>query len=243
MKPLRDSPVRRRLLQLLREKEYVSGEDVARECGVSRIAVWKHVKELNELGYTIESTPRGYRLVSEADVPYPWELDVRAYYFPVTPSTMDEARKLAEKEQFAFVIAGQQSSGRGRVGRGWESPPGGLYFSLILRPRLPLERVRELSIRAAEAVAGVIGDFGIEAVADKGDVFVRGRKIAGTLVEAFGETDMVRFAILGVGVNVNNPVPQGATSLSMELGRRVSLLGFARRLFDELVKALQPTPF
>ncbi|ASJ02413.1 hypothetical protein A3L09_03670 [Thermococcus profundus] len=240
MKPLRDSPQKRRILEFLRKNDTVSGELIGRELGISRTAVWKHVEELKELGYGIESTSIGYRLVYDPGIPYPWELDVESVYYRVTRSTMDEARKLAEKGSPSglFVIAGEQRSGKGRRGRGWHSPPGGLYFSLILRPGMPMEDVRRVEESALLAVEGFMNSLGLNADASRRGIIVNGRKIGGILTEAYGEVDEVRFVILGVGINVNNPVPEGATSLSLELGKSPSLLEVARSLFGVLLKEL-----
>ncbi len=216
---------------------WVSGEELAKRLSVSRVAVWKHVKELIRLGYIIESSRSGYRLIKRPDKPYPWELGgVRAYYVEDTTSTMDVAKALAERgEEQAIVIAGRQEKGRGRMGRSWLSPEGGFYASLILRPKVRVQDSAILAADAARKVAEVLESYGVEVELAHDNIYFKGRKLGGVLVEVEGELDLLRFAIVGIGVNVNNPVPEGAVSLREILGRRVSLLDFARRL----VKALR----
>ena len=233
---IKDSPVKRGILSMLREGDTVSGDRMARELGVSRVSVWKHVKELQALGYGIEATGRGYRLVSTPGKPYPWELDVRSYYLLKTPSTMEVAGKLAERgePEWTFVIAEEQTAGRARRGGRWLSKRGGLYFSVILRPRMRLTEVGNLMKPSLKAVARTLGDYKIPVeVLDEG-IYVGEKKIAGVLLEAAGELDMVRYAVIGVGLNVSNPVPGDATSMARVLGRAPPLLEVSRRLFGEL---------
>ncbi|AEK74015.1 biotin operon repressor/biotin--[acetyl CoA carboxylase] ligase [Thermococcus sp. 4557] len=237
---IRDSRVKRGILGILRRGERVSGDTMAAELGVSRVAIWKHVRELIALGYTIDSSRKGYTLLSEPGEPYPWELDVRSYYVLRTPSTMDVAGKLAEDGEpgWTFVIAREQTSGRGRRGRRWESRRGGLYFSVILRPDLRLADVSGLVPPTLDAIARTLSRYGIEAERQECGVYVEGRKTAGVLVEAAGELDMVRYAVIGVGLNVSNPVPAGAASVAEILGDAPSLLEVSRVLFGELMDSL-----
>jgi BirA family biotin operon repressor/biotin-[acetyl-CoA-carboxylase] ligase len=240
MRPLKDSPAKRRILSLLREREIVSGETLGKELGVSRTAVWKHIEELKRLGYGISSTPSGYKLVHDPRIPYPWELDVEALYYRVTKSTMEEARKLAERgaPSGLFVIAGEQRSGKGRRGRNWHSPPGGLYFSLILRPEIPMNGLWKVEESSMRAIVEFLGTLGVKANASGSGILVNGRKMGGILTEAYGELEAVNFAILGVGLNVNNPAPSGGTSLSSELGQELGLLDIAKGLFGALLSEL-----
>ncbi|NPA47514.1 MAG: biotin--[acetyl-CoA-carboxylase] ligase [Thermococci archaeon] len=215
---------------------WVSGRKLGDMLNMSRVAVWKHINDLRRLGYVIESSRAGYRLIKRPDKPYPWELGgVRAYYVESTGSTMDVAKALAERgEEQAVVIAGRQEKGRGRMGRSWLSPEGGFYTSLILRPRMRVQDSGLLARHVASRVAGVLGSYGVKPDLLGNNFYFRGRKLGGVLVEVEGELDVLRFAIVGIGVNVNNPVPEGAVSLREILGRRVSLLDFARRVVEAL---------
>lgn len=237
---IRDSRVKRGILGMLRSGERVSGDAMAAELGVSRVGVWKHVKELVRLGYVIYSSRKGYMLLSEPGEPYPWELDVRSYYLLRTPSTMDVAGRLAEdgEPEWTFVIAREQTSGRGRRGSRWESGRGGLYFSVILRPDMRLVEVLELMSPTLEALVRTLARYGVRAEPRECGAYVEGKKAAGVLVEAAGELDRVRYAVIGVGLNVSNPVPAGAVSLAEILGEAPPLLEVSRVLFNELLNSL-----
>lgn len=237
---IRDSSIKREILKKLRCRKVVSGDEIAREVKTSRVAVWKHINELKTLGYSIISTPKGYILISEPRKPYPWELDFESYYFKEIESTMDIARELAEKgARNVFVIAEKQTRGRGRVGSEWSSPEGGLYFSLILKPELSLVDVNRIVYPFLEALKEGLEDYGLPVeVAPNGNIFVNGKKIAGILVEVEGELDQVKYVIIGVGVNVNNPTPVNGTSMKEELKKEVDLLEFTRTLFTKIYKHL-----
>ena len=247
-KVLKDSRIKRELLKILRENDIVSGDEIGTKLGISRVAVWKHVKELIELGYKIQSTPKGYKLVKEPSKPYPWELDVKAYYYLSVDSTMNVAKELTEKgeEEWTFIIAEEQTAGRGRLKRSWISQKGGLYFSVILRPRIKLTEIEKVLIPSSRAVAKTIQEYNLSPqVSQAGDVFINGKKVSGILVEAEGELDMVDFLILGIGVNVNNKIPEdlNATSLRKELGKEVNLLEFSKKLFANLMKGMREQRF
>lgn len=237
---IRNSRVKRGILGILRNGGRVSGDAMAAELDVSRVAVWKHVRELIALDYTIDSSRKGYTLLSEPGEPYPWELDVRSYYLLKASSTMDVAGKLAEngEPEWTFVIAREQTSGRGRRGSRWESRRGGLYFSVILRPDMRLADVSELLPPTLDAVVRTLSRYGVSAETRGCGVYVEGKKAAGVLVEATGELDRVRYALIGVGLNVSNPVPADAVSLADVLGHAPTLLEVSRVLFSELRKSL-----
>ncbi|MCL2176272.1 MAG: HTH domain-containing protein, partial [Treponema sp.] len=123
------------VLSLLREKngEAISGSLIAKEIGISRVAVWKSVQALTDAGYTIETKGTGYLLnpKNEKDYLYPWEFAEREkmfFHFLNTESTMDRAREYAFKgaENGSVFTAEKQSAGRGRHGRTWVSKQGGL---------------------------------------------------------------------------------------------------------------------
>ncbi|WP_297498413.1 biotin--[acetyl-CoA-carboxylase] ligase [Thermococcus sp.] len=229
---IRDSRAKRVILENLRNGP-VSGEELGKLLGLSRVAIWKHVRELNSLGYSIKATRRGYRLVREAKIPYPWELGVKSLYFRSVPSTMNVTKALAEEETFGtFVIAGEQTAGRGRLGRSWVSMQGGLYFSVGVSQRIPMEGLSRLRVEVMESIVKVLENLGVKAEAAENGIFTENGKLGGVLVEGFGEPELVRFALVGVGINVNNPVPEEGTSLSIELGKRVSLLKVARAVIE-----------
>ena len=210
----------------------VSGEALAAELGVSRVAVWKAANALREAGYAMEASEAGYSLDTTAaeDFLHPWEFGARESrfrHYAQTTSTMDRARELAERgtAPFTVVTAEKQSAGRGRAGRLWESEDGGLFFTLMLPGGSPVLRYALVSAAAQLAAADALRETsGVDARPRwPNDVYVADRKAAGVLVELEAEGDLTRRMAVGIGVNVNNR-PQGAGKVSLaELtGRAVS---------------------
>jgi BirA family transcriptional regulator, biotin operon repressor / biotin---[acetyl-CoA-carboxylase] ligase len=118
-------------------------------------------------------------------------------------STSDRVKDLARAGAPAWtvVLADRQSGGRGREGRAWASPPGGLYLSVLLRPEIP--RVSLLPLAAGVAVAEAVRELGVRCELKwPNDVLVGGRKLAGILAEASSGGTGVEWIVLGIGVNV-----------------------------------------
>jgi BirA family transcriptional regulator, biotin operon repressor / biotin---[acetyl-CoA-carboxylase] ligase len=132
-------------------------------------------------------------------------------------STNDEARTLAERgaPSGSVVVARRQTEGRGRADRSWQSEPGGLYLSALIRD--PPGPPGLLPLGAGVAVVDALRVLGVAArVKWPNDVLsLSGRKLAGILVEGRSGPDG-SFAVVGIGLNVANPVPSGATSLALE---------------------------
>ncbi len=236
------------LLQFLREADgFVSGEILAARVGLSRAGVWKRLHRLKALGYVIEGEPRrGYRLVSAPDKLLPQEILYRLetktlrgpiYYFETTASTNDMAKALGAQgaAEGTLVVAETQSAGRGRLGRHWLSPPGmGLYTSLLLRPPLPPTELPQITLSTAVAVVRALTRSAGVTLGIKwpNDLILGGKKLGGILTEMETESDQIRYLVVGLGLNVNNPdfppeLAGTATSLLREKGRtfpRVPLL-------------------
>ena len=233
----------------------LSGVEIGDRFGVSRTAVWKWVETLRSLGYVIQSSRRdGYQLAESVDRPYPWEVIEGLYstrfghsvhYFPSISSTQDEARRLAEEgvEEGTVVVAEEQVVPRGRLGRAYCTPPGGLWLSLVLRPRRSPGEVGSLPLLAAVAVGRAVQEVtGLEVTVKwPNDLLLKGRKVVGVLVELMSEQDLVRYAIVGIGVNVNlmpSDLPpelrNAATSLKEEVGSEVSRLILFRRIMERM---------
>ncbi len=166
----------------------------------------------------------------------------RAVYLTSTGSTQDAARVEAENEGVSgtVVLAEEQTAGRGRFGRTWVSPGGkNLYLTLILRP--PMERLRSLSIVAPLAVAMAIEERTDLSPRIKwpNDVLVNGRKLSGIIVESELSGQSIKFALVGIGVNVNFDVEESsdvadiATSLKRELGKETSREEFLASLLNQ----------
>jgi BirA family transcriptional regulator, biotin operon repressor / biotin---[acetyl-CoA-carboxylase] ligase len=165
-------------------------------------------------------------------------------------STQDRARELARAgtPDGTLVVAGVQTGGRGRLGRHWGSPAGGLWMSLVLRPAFEARLASRITQTAAVGVAKALWEIGVEArIKWPNDLLVGGKKICGILAESSaghggGPANERRldYAILGVGMNANlDPADLGVqdreiTTIRSELGRDTDLLDLLRALLTNL---------
>lgn len=211
--------MKEKILAALREdsSSFTSGKLLSEQLQCSRMAIWKHIEELREQGYRIESRHRrGYRLVSEIEPIdlQQWKSQLSSnhigkelYYYPVTESTQIIAHQLAREgaDEGTCVIADRQTGGRGRLGRKWHAPAGvGLWASFILRPRLPLESVSQMTLVIAAAVAKTLATFGYDPeIKWPNDILIKGKKVCGILTELQGDIDRVKYMIIGIGINVD----------------------------------------
>lgn len=234
--------IRARILTSLREcGGWLSGEELSEALGMSRAAVAKHIAALRAEGHSIEAaTRRGYRLTAEAE-PFTCEM-VREglktlvigqglwHWADQSASTNRQAVKLALEDapEGSVVLAARQDAGRGRKGRQWASPLGGVYISLVLRPKLEQRRAPLVTLMTAVAVAETVRILGGREAMVKwpNDVLVHNRKISGNLTEVGLVADSVDWVVTGAGININTrpedmpePVAARATSLFIETGR------------------------
>jgi len=196
----------------------VSGEVLAEKLGISRPAVAKHITALRELGFEIEAAHHvGYRLLSAPDITLPETVEplvsdplwVGFEGALAVTSTNDEAKRLARAgaTEGTVVVAARQEGGRGRLGRTWESPEGGAYFSAILRPGVLPTAVSCLALVVALGVADGLAKLGVQTgLKWPNDVLLDGRKLAGILLEMSAEADKVEWVVAGVGINVRRTV-------------------------------------
>lgn len=210
------------MLKLLRESgEYRSGQELCDRFQVSRTAVWKVINQLKEEGYVIEAKQnKGYRLLASPDTMEAHELESRmdtkwagrkVFYKKDTGSTNIDCKQLAEEGQphGTLAVAERQERGRGRRGRGWQSPAGeSIYMSLLCRPDFSPERAPMLTLVMGVSVAEAVERYtGLAAkIKWPNDIVVNGRKICGILTEMeMGlETKEIQYLVIGVGINVNN---------------------------------------
>ena len=172
------------------------------------------------------------------------KLGSEVLHFDSLPSTNDRARDMASagSPEGTAIVAGRQTSGRGRMGRSWSSPGGaGLYLSIILRPEVRPAEAQVITLAAAVAVCETLSmDFGARAdIKWPNDVLVGGRKICGILVESAIEGESIQYAILGIGVNLGQTefpeeIRSTATSLLIETGKSVSPEEVMKPLFERL---------
>jgi BirA family biotin operon repressor/biotin-[acetyl-CoA-carboxylase] ligase len=197
------------------DSEYLSGQDLSDVLKISRVAVWKHIKKIQTLGYKIESKQKlGYRLIDNTEKLLPWEITrdlktqligKRVYYFEEIDSTQDFAQNIAadKKENGTIIIAEKQTTGRGRLDRKWTSPKGGIWFSLIIHPKFDVSSSTLIPILSAVALSKSIKSvLDIETeVKWPNDITMNGKKVAGVLVDASFQTNSIDYLILGIGIN------------------------------------------
>jgi len=217
----------------------VSGPDLAERLAVSRAAVWKHVEALREAGFTIESGDEGYALAAVPEfggpaVEYGLDAPFDVEYHDEIPSTNARGRELAgEGVADRVVLADRQTGGKGRLGRDWVSPSGGIWCSIVTRPDVPATHAPVFTLAAAVAVTRAAREAGVDArIKWPNDVVVPQeddaedaesvdsadgaddadgsgerprieRKLAGILTEMEGEADRISWLVVGIGVNAN----------------------------------------
>lgn len=203
------------LTALRQASDVLSGETLSSQLKIPRVAVWKHIQQLRQAGCQIEASPEGYRLLHEPDLLFPWMFGSwadRIHYQAKISSTMDGARELARNHcpAFSVVIAEEQTAGRGRLQRHWYSDPGGLYFTLVLRPSIPIAWSARVTLAAALTLARLLKEHYQVPAGLKwpNDILVGERKIAGMLAEMEASGDLISFINLGIGVNINNQPEQ-----------------------------------
>jgi len=245
---MKDISSKAKLLFHLRENkgEPTSGTKLAKEMGVSRVAVWKTVQSLVEAGYSIETGEAGYLLnpKNEKDFLYPWEFGEKEnlfYHYKNTPSTMDRAREAALKgaDNGSVFAAEKQSAGRGRNGRTWVSRQGGLFFSILERPNLTVADYTIVSLIMQIAVVRCVSSIcGKKAYLRwPNDIYINNKKIAGITTEIAGEGDIISWLTGGIGVNVNNSAPSiKAVSCAEITGRHVSRREVLNKILNEKEK-------
>ena len=200
-------------------ENYLSGEALSEELGISRTAVWKAIRTLRDEGYTIKAvTNRGYRLIHEEDVITEKSLrehlftrykNNRLYIYDTLDSTNNRAKQLALENapHGTTVIAMQQTAGKGRLGRSFFSPREGIYLSIIIKPTFDLSKSVLVTAAAAVAVAQASESVcGRQAqIKWVNDVYLDGKKICGILTEGITdfETGHIESLVIGIGVNTS----------------------------------------
>ena len=242
------------LLTLLAENStiVISGAKIAKEIGVTRQQVWRWIEKLRELGVRVKGHPRtGYHIERVPDILVPQMLSHRLYgtpfarriyHFFKVDSTNSVAMQLGESGEphGAVVLAEEQTAGRGRAGRSWASEKSaGIYCSILLRPPIPPAHAPLLTLVAGLAARDAAAED-LDALPDirwPNDVLVGGRKFCGILTEMHAEPDRIHYAVVGIGINVNqSKMPADlaaiATSLRIENGKTHSR-------FELLIRLLQ----
>ncbi|MDD2978946.1 MAG: biotin--[acetyl-CoA-carboxylase] ligase [Hespellia sp.] len=244
------------ILRLLRESDsFVSGQQLCEQFQVSRTAVWKVIKQLQEEGYQIEAVRnKGYRITGSPDVMTEEELtsllDTRwagkhISYFDTTDSTNNQAKAMGDAgaPHGTLVVADRQDAGKGRRGRVWSTPPGGsIAMSILLRPDIEPSKAPMLTLVMAMAVAEGISqteklDAGIKW---PNDIVLSKKKVCGILTEMSTEITCINHVVIGAGINVNltefpEEIAKTATSLRIEKGeviKRSELIAAIMKRFE-----------
>ncbi|MBP7176259.1 MAG: biotin--[acetyl-CoA-carboxylase] ligase [Thermoclostridium sp.] len=237
------------------KSKFVSGEILSGSLGITRTAVWKHIKRLREEGYEIQSvSKRGYKLESSPELfdrsALAINLHTRIFgreiiFLNETDSTNNELKRLAAggAPEGTVVVAQKQLSGRGRRGRMWSADEGkAITMSILLRPDIAPANIQAVTLAASSAVARAIEPFtGIKPeIKWPNDILLSGKKVCGILTEMTSEPDRILSIIVGIGLNVyqqeedfSDELKQTATSIVLNSSRPVSRSVLASRILEE----------
>jgi BirA family biotin operon repressor/biotin-[acetyl-CoA-carboxylase] ligase len=247
-----------RVLEVLEKAQIpISGEKISTELGITRAAVWKHINQLRAMGYDITSSQKeGYRLTRTSSRLLPYEvrkklktqvIGKKMRYLENTPSTIWVGKQVCsegdvDKMHGLVIIAEEQTGGIGRMGRAWVSPSGGIWITIVLKPKIPIDHVFMVTMAGSVAVARAIRkEFDLGALIKwPNDIFIGSKKVAGLLLELSAETDTIHHSLLSIGIDVNVPLNQFSpalqkeiTSISAEVGHEVDRAAFLARILKE----------
>jgi len=254
------SDTQSKILDILKDGEFHSGETLGEKVGCSRTAVWKHLQTLEAMGLLIETTKgTGYRIVGGVDLldgqaitgalavaakPHLSKINI----FQTIDSTNTYARELAEKNSVSglVILAEQQTGGRGRRGKSWVSPfAANIYLSIVWDFEQGAEALEGLSLAVGVAVRRALIAHGVQGVKLKwpNDIYVEQKKLGGILLEMIGDPAGHCSVVIGVGLNVSMPVSQASaidqdwTDVASELQDK---LPARNKLAAELISEILP---
>lgn len=239
-----------KIIGLLKKDTFVSGEILAKNLGISRTAIWKQIKSLKDVGYEIESVKnKGYRLISKPDVPLPEEIKygletkvigTDIVYFRKINSTNLYCKNIAKENasEGTVVVADIQEKGRGRKSRVWSSPEGGLWFSVLLKPDIPPQNAMILTMATSVSLVEAIEEnTGLNPVIKwPNDLLIGSKKICGILTELDAEMDKINYAIVGVGINVNNSLSNDLQNIATTLKKESNIKISRVELLKDIIK-------
>ena len=251
-----------KILQLLSDGAFISSETVANNLNITQDSISKKIKSLQKLGYKIEYVKnKGYRLISNPDILIPGEIATGlntdiigkdVFYFKSISSTNIYAKQLADKgiKEGVVVVADIQTHGRGRKNRAWLSPFGGLWFSVILRPKILPEKGMFVTMVASIAIVQAVKEITglIPVIKWPNDILINGKKICGILTEIDFKKNIINYVIVGIGINVNNEIndeiKEIASSLSIEVGSEISrtkllkiIIGYFNKNYNNIINS------
>lgn len=234
--------MQKKILDILQNSnDYISGQEISSQLGISRQAVWKSINSLKEKGYTISSvTNKGYRL--EAAPKYLNEnslkrhlhnniIGSKLFVLDSVGSTNDYLKQLGNDgcPNGMVVAAREQTKGKGRLGRVWKTKKDdGIAFSVLLRPNIAPSEVSAITPLAGLAVCKAIREYtGLDCrIKWPNDIIVGKKKLVGILTEMSAEFDAVEYVISGIGINVDHSsfpeeIAFKATSIFLETGKHI----------------------
>ncbi len=254
MKPVKLDKTDLKILELT--KQYISGEKLAKILGISRAAVWKRIKKLEELGYRFSHSKKGYLLKETS--PYLLENEVKPllntellgneYLWFKTVSSTNDIGKEKNFPEGTVIVAEEQTKGRGRKGRKWVSvAEKGLYFSIVLKPKLPINKILQHALLFPLAIVKTIEEFTSLKPFIKwpNDIYINGKKVSGVLIETEIENNEIKKAVIGIGINVNlnekdlEPVKDIASSLALEADIPIDRKVFFAKLLKNIENMYQ----
>ena len=254
-----EEEIKAKLLRLLSDGAFISSETIANDLNITQDVISKKIKSLQKQGYKIEYVKnKGYSLISNPDILIPEEITTGldtdiigkdVFYFKSISSTNIYAKQIADKgiKEGVVIVADIQTHGRGRKNRAWLSPFGGLWFSVVLRPKIHPERGMFVTMVASIAIVQAIKEItGLKPVIKwPNDILINGKKICGILTEIDFKKNTINYAIVGIGINVNNEINDEikkiASSISIENGSvisRTKFLKYILKYFDVNYKKL-----
>lgn len=219
------------IIKILSEDKYISGNEIGRILGISRAAVHKQIKILKNKGYLIESSPQGYKLIKSFDllneyeilshIQEPLSIPIKIKHYHKISSTQTKLKELAEKgaDEGIILVADEQTDAYGRMKRTWYSSNGGLWFSMLLKPQIAPDEVSKLAIIISIIIKRVLENkYKVKSLIKwPNDILCENRKIAGILIEMSAEYDIVNRVIIGIGININNILPDNLKEDSIAL--------------------------
>ena len=255
------SDLQDKILNILKDGNFHSGESLGEQLGVSRTAVWKQLQKLEEMGLQVESVKgTGYRVatgfellcrdsitahLSSADAQMPRQIEI----FQTLDSTNKYVRERAEQSDYSasVVFAERQTSGRGRRGKTWVSPfAANIYMSILWEFEQGAQALEGLSLGIGVAVRRALAELGLDNVSLKwpNDIYIADKKLGGILLEMIGDPAGQCFVIIGVGINVSMPestatdIDQPWTDLRTESKEPISRNKLAAVLVDNIFNLL-----
>ncbi|MGL5752379.1 MAG: biotin--[acetyl-CoA-carboxylase] ligase, partial [Paraclostridium sp.] len=248
MLKLRDKIIK---IMLNSDYEFISGEEISKLLGISRAAVWKHIKNLKEQGYEIESiNKKGYRL-KEKPMDILTQQNIihllntgfigrNIIHFDTIDSTNTYAKSIGyDSCDGTVVISEEQTSGRGRIGRLWHSKKHeGIWMSIILKPDITPMEAPFITLIAGASVVKALSNLGIESyIKWPNDLIINGKKVCGILTELSAEIERVNYIVVGIGINVksiefDNEISKVATSIFKE-GYEVTRVDIVKNILEE----------